>query len=132
MFLFLPLKNSPRVTHPKAEGVLWVPSPGRVAAKVTWPELWSTAPSQAEQMVPSAHILSDWYCSEGEILAAKHTNCQLQIYGRTDTHILPPFWLFCLCGSSRFSPTCIFVFVVLCFFSLIVLFFWDTNIYKNT
>lgn len=75
------------MTNPQAVGVLLVPSPGRVPAKVTWPELWLTAPSQAEQMVPSAHIMLDWYRFEGEILAAKHTNCQLQSDGRTDIHI---------------------------------------------
>lgn len=58
-------------------GVLLVPSPGLLPAKVTWPELQLTAPSQEDQMVPSAHIMFHWYRSEGEILAAKHSNCQL-------------------------------------------------------
>lgn len=39
--------------------------PGSSPAKVTWPELQSTAPSQPGQMVPSAHI-TFWYHFEGE------------------------------------------------------------------
>lgn len=103
------------------------PSQGHLAWAV------STAPSQAEQMVPSAHILSDWYRSEGEILAVKHTNCQLQSNGWTDTPSLALFRLICV--TKSIFPTYIFGSVVFCcvvgFFSLIV-YFIDTKMYKYT
>lgn len=40
--------------------------PGPVPAKVTWPELQLTTPTQPGQMVPSAHITFHGYHSEGE------------------------------------------------------------------
>lgn len=131
MFSFVPLGLSPLVTNPKAMSVLLVPSPGRFPAKVTWPELWSTAPSQAEQMVPSAHIMSDWYRSEGEILAAKHTNCQLQSDGQTYPHIFPVHFGLLFAWQWSFFPPYISVSVVLCFFSTL-LFLFRTQIFTNT
>lgn len=81
--LFLSESVPPRVPSPPPVGVLLVPSPGRVPAKVTWPEVHLTAPSQEDQMVPSAHIMFGWCCSEGEISAAKHADAQLQTHARS-------------------------------------------------
>lgn len=82
VFLFLSESVPSHVPNPPAVGVLLVPSPGRVPAKVTWPGVHLTAPSQEDQMVPSAHIMFHWCCSEGEISAAKHANSQLEMDAR--------------------------------------------------